>query len=181
VKLTFERVEQLLADFTYKPNIAVAVVPSEQRWEIGTVKLLAYCPDSTRTQHTQVECHSSYDDHRYIDLRRVFVDHRYWTQKLHLTEVYSARSIPAGLEENDFRPWLRSFIRSFEDHEMDEFFKFGGKCVYNPHAEGYEQLIKEVERHADYVEQRRKAGVLTPGEGRALGAPIVDHIRKSLA
>jgi hypothetical protein len=159
VTLDFYDVQRLMNDFTYKPNTGFRV--SESYGPIvATIRVLAYCPDSTDMRHAPVEPHWKQE---IPEIGHFFVSERYWTQNLRLTEITAAWSVPRGLDEKDFKPWLRKQIRRFEDHEMDEFFKFGGQCVYNPHHVNYEQQIKEIERHGDYLEQRQKAGVLHDG------------------
>jgi hypothetical protein len=161
--LAFGDVKRLLEGFTYKPNFTMGLYPPPETFTgIAMIRALAYCPDSSLSNRVPVEAHELelFDDWRWQNPRRLITTGRYFTQKLHLIEITAAWDVPKGLTEPDFWPWLHARITEFENHERDEFFKVNGAAVYNPHRDDYKTRIKAVKHHADYIDQRRKAGVL---------------------
>lgn len=140
--LTYADVEQILRTFTYKPDISFELRPKDDgqhpgiEWSgIGWIVITMYVPDSTArhrsmdfTYHDyhEVYSHDSRLPRRTYPAGRASVTHE-------VIPITGRFMIPNHLSPLTFKLWLRATVGDLEGHETDEWFKFDGVPMHNPH------------------------------------------------
>ena len=108
---------QFVEDLTYKPGYEITLIFPDQATidglhlgpPIGSVahlKIKCYVPDSTKYPHD-------------------------------LTLIQFQAAVPSLIEDYPdhlLRQWFRETLRTFELHEVDEWFRINGELVNDPHA-----------------------------------------------
>lgn len=130
--------KSILNDFMYKPNFGFALYTHEGREMIKIVMIVEDSREPTSPWVVQPsprrEVIQYGDDIAY---RRRFHDNIVgYSPPRPVTEVWGNYTIPYFDEgmTMQFVEWLSHCIRKMEDHERDEWIRYKGELINDPHA-----------------------------------------------
>ena len=124
---TFKWVQMMLSQFSYKPGWQFDL---HRRPEVGGVMLtISLMVEDSRRGPNQIP--------RYREMTltagepfRIERDDLIPISGSYVVDRYATE----GRDEDRFLRWLHSRITSVERHETDEWFRFKGRLVHDPHA-----------------------------------------------
>lgn len=131
--------KSVLNDFSYKPNFGFTLYTRDGREMIKITMVVedSRAPlDPWRIQPAPRREVVFGDD---LCVRRKFQEDNIvgYSPPRHVTEVWGKYAIPYfdSTMDVEFVEWLRNRIRKMEDHEMDEWLRYKGELVNDPHKE----------------------------------------------
>ena len=133
--LNFNRV---LQDIRYKPNTSMVAYESEGQWWLRVVMLV----EDARGHFEPWRTHPYPQDREDLyffhdDLMRAPKPEKGvgWSPSRELIELRAVYAIPmfSPGDETTFLRWIRGMIHSMEKHESDEWFRYKGELVNDPH------------------------------------------------
>lgn len=130
---------QVIHDFQYKPNFGIGLYEAEGQWRIRIVMWV----ENSRTPWKQWElgqrpqfANNLFDDYD-IDFNRYFppAGPQYFSPSREVIEVQGNFVIPPFEADNEqeFLTWLIYQVKGVEEHEMDEWIRYKGELVRDPH------------------------------------------------
>lgn len=123
--------------FTYKPDTSFELRPKDECDPgVGWITIAMFVPDSTARHRSMDFTYRDYNEiysygndarlYRAYPAGRPSVTHE-------VIPIIGKFMIPNYLSPFTFKAWLRSIVGSLEAHEIDEWFKFDGVPMHNPH------------------------------------------------
>lgn len=132
--------QKVLSEFTYKPNFSIRISKQEGQWRL----LITMWVEDSRgpispwlIEQRPREFESVFvDDGLY---RRFNTPIAGYSPSRPLVQVNGNFVIPPFEEgyEHLFLEWLVSMIRMLEDHEIDEWARYKGELLHDPHTGQY--------------------------------------------
>jgi hypothetical protein len=133
--------QEMLSNFTYKPNFGFTYYQHNDLWN---VRIMMYAEDARQPlkmwQLTPHEQRPGYDDYFLdFDARRFRPENRSegWSPSREQILIQGIFIVPPGLEddEKNLLRWMIDMFRQVETHEQDEWFRYKGVLVNDPHKE----------------------------------------------
>lgn len=131
---------KVLRDLQYKPNVGYRAYERDGMWWIRVIMLV----ENARAPWRQwdVKPYRQNDEEMYYDLvRRIpsrFNNIAGYSPSREVIEVVGQYPIPmfAPGEEIAFVGWMRFTLHEMENHETDEWIRYKGELLNDPHKEG---------------------------------------------
>lgn len=137
-----EMFRQVINDFQYKPNFGIGLYEADGQWRIRIVMWV----ENSRVPFQQWEIkegrqqsNGMFDDYdiEYNRYRYVPPTPQFFSPSREVIEVQGVFVIPPFGPENEkeFLTWLIYQVKGVEQHETDEWIRYKGELVDDPHAE----------------------------------------------
>lgn len=128
---------EVLKDFQYKPNFSYGAYPRDGGWWMRIIMLV----ENARKPWKKWELRPVPEGELYIDtweLFRTFPGHDFvgYSPSREVIEVVGNFPIPTCFfegYEKEFISWMVFTVKSVEKHEMDEWFRYKGELLNDPH------------------------------------------------
>lgn len=125
--------KKVLQDFTYKPNFFFALYkPSDSaHWWLRITMLVENSRRPLRMWETEM------DEPEFM-YGYPIQPPVYWSPRREVIEVQGSYPIPLFFgpeQEAEFVSWLVYTTKSTEEHEQDEWFRYKGELINDPHKE----------------------------------------------